>query len=101
MARIIFPDEGENNVEEFGRITRTSHKRTSSCDIIDLFQVLYNQIPSPKLEPPRFGGALVAVQNLPDWADHLYIHVLVWAMLRNVSCGIFLNKNLESNTNVI
>lgn len=85
MARVIFQGQDENEVVESERIARTSQKRALSSDFID---------PTSGPEPPTFEGALVAEKNLLDQGDTLLINDLVWAMLRNVSRGLFPKENL-------
>ena len=101
MARVIFQKRDGNEIIESERLIRTSQKRALSSDFTDPFQVLHYQKPTSRPEPPTFEGALVAVQNLLDQGDNLFVKDLVWAMLRNVSCGIFPKENLGQVLQII
>lgn len=101
MARVIFQVQEENDYIETKRIARVSTKRSLDNHYKDSFEVLHYQKPTARPEPPTFMGAATALQNILDGRNDFLNIDLSWALLRNVSRGIFHGLNLEQTLQII
>lgn len=96
MAIAIFQNQkvGEHlNVEKISKqsiIRSLPSSHNTSADLL-----LYNKPPT-RPSPPKFEGAVVALQNLLKQLQDFHTTGLAWALLRNISRGIFTNYELLS-----
>lgn len=95
MARVIFQVQEVNEFVETERITRNSDKRSLDSHYKDSFAVLHYQKPTARPEPPTFIGCESALNSILDKKNNFCVTDLSWALLRNVTRGIF-SKNTSS-----
>lgn len=102
MARVIFQVQNKRVCIETEKIPRNRAKRSLDNHYKSSFEVLFYQKPTMTPQPPAFTKPVAALKNnFKERVGDLYVRDLSWALLRNISRGIFSKGNLNKNEQII